>query len=114
MRGAHRCMHGLRDRVGVGTFALSSTHLVFSLVFFCKTIVYIGVTAEHESTDPAATNQEMIMKSNQNRICELRIYLEQLGMFKQWCIDAGDWARHENTCLALYETQRELRDLSAK
>ena len=57
MRCKHKCMHELCNSVGVGTFAVSSTHLVFSLVFFCKTIVYIGVTAQHESTERAATNQ---------------------------------------------------------
>jgi hypothetical protein len=56
MRGEHKNMHELCDSVGVGTFAVSNVRLVFSLVFFCKRIVYIGVTAEHELTDLAATN----------------------------------------------------------
>ncbi len=73
MRGVHTPMHEPCDSVGVGTSAVSSAHLVFSLVFFCKRIVYIGVTAEHESTNPAAINLEIDMyKFNDSNIGEFQ------------------------------------------
>ncbi|CAB5219931.1 hypothetical protein UFOVP239_11 [uncultured Caudovirales phage] len=53
------------------------------------------------------------MKSKQDRICELRVYLKTLESFKEWCADALDWMQHENTCLAIYETQQEISDLSS-
>lgn len=53
------------------------------------------------------------MKSKQDRICELRVYLEKLESFKQWCVDAGDWMRHQETCLAISEVQQQILDLSA-
>jgi len=55
MRGVHEVGRLAVWRAIVGTFALSSAHLVFPLVFFCSNIVYIGTTAQHESTNRAAT-----------------------------------------------------------
>lgn len=53
------------------------------------------------------------MKSKEDRICELRVFLKKLEEYRQWCIDAGDAMREENTCLAISETREEIRALSA-
>lgn len=52
------------------------------------------------------------MKSNQERICELRVFLERLEDFKQFCVAAGDSMRLENVLLSIDEAREEIRTLS--
>ena len=53
------------------------------------------------------------MKSNEDRVCSLRVYLKTLDAYREWCVAAGDWVRHVDVCMTISEVREQIRELSA-